>query len=312
MDNSSLYQSQLLSGLAQRFTNKTYIADSVLTPVTVPNINFQYHTWDDGIVYREQNTNYGPDGSFNSIDMKATKNSANVVDHALSAWVDERELNQAPEMAVKAVKTRMLINALQLKKERVIAGQLFSSSVMTNGTTLSGTDQWSHEDSDPKAKILTVQATAKVRFNTLVLGKQVWDKLQLHPLINEAVKYTQGAVDTRQVIAAYLQIDKVLVGEALYDTAAEGQTQSLGLVWGKHALLCYVAPGPSSPLMDEVSVGYNAQWGGGGNGGIRVFTPPANPARGTGAGAQMVKVEMSYKPIITSVACGYLFTNAVA
>ncbi len=154
--------------------------------------------------------------------MKATKNSANVVDHALAAWCDERELNQAPEMAVKAAKTRALINALQLKKERIIAGQLFSSSVMSTGATLSGTDQWSHEDSDPKNKILTIAATAKVRYNTLVLGKQVYDKLQLHPLINEAVKYTQGAVDTRAVIASYLQFDRVLVGEALYDTAAEG------------------------------------------------------------------------------------------
>lgn len=311
MDNSTLYQSPLLSGLAQRFKNKTYIADEILTPVTVPNINFQYHVWDDGVVFRDQNTNYGPDSSFNSIDMKVSKTSASVDDHALAAWIDERELNQAPELAVKAAKTRALVNALQLKKERTIAAQLFSGSVITNGATLSGTDQWSHEDSDPKNKILTAIDGMKIRPNTLVVGQQVWTKLQLHPLILEAVRYTRGAVDTRDIIAAYLQVDRVLVGSALYDTAAEGQTQSLGFIWGKHALLAYVAPGASSPLMDEVSLGYNAQWGGGGAGGIRVYTG-TDIKRGTGAGAQMVKCEMSYKPIVTSVACGYLFTNAVA
>jgi hypothetical protein len=312
MDNSTLYQSQILSAMAQRFYNRQYIADKCLRPVTVPQIAGQYHVWNSGITFREQNTAYGQDGSANMIDMKATKTSFTLVDHALKAYIDERELNQAPEMAVRAAKTRALINALQLKKEITVAGQLFSSSVISNGATLSGTDQWSHEDSDPKVKIQTAQNGQPVLLNTLIVGKQVDDKLKIHPLVMEAVKYTQGGVDvTNQTIARYLGVDNYLVGSSFYDSAAEGQTASLAFVWGKKALLCYVAPGPSSPLMDEVSLGYMATWGGNGNGGARVYTG-RNAERGTGNGVEVIKAEMTYKPLITSVACGYLFTDAVA
>ncbi len=312
MDNSTLYQSPLLSGMAQRFYNRAYIADQVLTPATVPNIQGQYHVWDSGVVFREQNTAYGPDGSPNRIDMLATKTSFTLDDHALTADLDERETNQAPEIAVKAAKTRALTNALLLKRERVAAAQLFSGTYITNGATLSGTDQWSHEDSNPLSKIYTAQNGQPVLMETLVLGKQVWDALRVHPLILEAVKYTTGgsAVST-EALAKYLGVERILVGGAFYNSAAEGQTASNGFIWGKHALLCHTASGPSSPLMDEVSLGYLAKWGGGGNGGVRVYEG-RDAQRGTGAGMQTIKAEMTYKVLITSVACGYLFTNAVA
>jgi hypothetical protein len=312
MDNSTLYQSPLLSQLAQRFYNRAYIADQILTPATVPKLQGQYHVWDSGVVFRRQNDAYGPDGSPNRIDMLATKTPFTLDDHALYADLDERETNQAPEVAVRAAKARALTNSLLLNQEYNVAAQLFSSSVITNGATLSGTDQWSNEDSDPLTKIFTAQNGQPVFMETLVCGKQVWDKLRVHPLILEAVKYTQPgvALDTT-LVARYLGVDRILVGTAFVDSAVEGQTQSLGFVWGKHALLCHVAPGPSSPLMDEVSLGYLARWGGGGNGGIRVYTG-RDALRGTGNGMEIIKAEMTYKPLITSVACGYLFTNAVA
>lgn len=312
MDNSTLYQSQLLSGLAQRFYNREFIAPRIFKQVTVPNLLGQYHVWDSGVVYRVQNTAYGPDGSANSIDMKATKSSFSLDDHALKAYIDERELNQAPEMAVRSVKTRAIMNSLKLKLEKTMADSLFSSSIITNGTTLSGTTQWSHEDSDPKVAIQTAQNGKPVKMNCLLVGKQVDDKLKIHPLILEAVKYTQGGVDvTNQTIARYLGVDDYIVGDSFVDSAVEGQTASLGFIWGKKALLFHRASGPSSPLMDEVSLGYLPVWGGGGNGGIRVYTG-RNAERGTGSGVEVIKGEMSYKTLITSVACGYLFTDAVA
>jgi hypothetical protein len=45
--------------------------------------------------------------------------------------------------------------------------------------------------------------------------------------------------------------------------------------------------------------------------GIKVFTG-RNGERGTGEGVEVIKAEMAYKPLITSVACGYLFADAVA
>lgn len=308
MDNSTLYQSQLLSGLAQRFYNRGFIAPRIFKQVSVSQMLGQYHTWDSGVVYRLQNTAYGQDGSANSIDLKASKTSFTLEAHAIKAYIDELEINQAPEMQIRAAKTRAIVNSLQLRLEKAMADQVFSSSTITNGTTLSGTGQWSHEDSNPKSAIQAAQNGKPVKMNCLLVGKQVDDQLKLHPLVLEAVKYTQGGVDvTNQTIARYLGVDDYIVGESFIDSAAEGQTASLGFIWGKKALLFHRAPGPSSPLMDDVSLGYLPTLGGG----IKMFTG-RNAERGTGAGVEIIKGELFYKPLITSVACGYLFTDAVA
>ncbi len=312
MDNSTLYQSQLLSGMAQRFYNREFIGPRILTPATVQQLLFQYHVWNSGVVYRVQKTAYGQDGSANMIDLKATKTAGQVDMHALKAYIDPQELNQAPEMAIRAAKVRALMNSLKLGMEKTMADNLFSSSVITNGTTRSGTNQWSHEDSDPKVAIQTAQNGQPILMRCLLVGKQVDDKLKIHPLVYEQVKYVGGGVDiTNQAMAKYLGVDEYIVGDAFVDGAAEGQTQSLGFIWGKKALLFHKAKGPSSPLMDEVSLGYLPMWGGGGAGGVRVYTG-RNGERGTGEGVEVIKAEIAYKPLITSVACGYLFTDAVA
>lgn len=311
MDNTSLYQSQILSALAQRFYNREFIAPRIFTQVTVPNLLFQYHTWDSDVVFRVQKTGYGQDGSVNQIDLKATKNSASVDMHGIKAYVDPMELNQAPEMAIRAIKTRAIMNTLKLGLEKSMADSLFSSSIITNGTTLSGTSQWSHEDSDPLAAILTAQNGQPVLMDCLLVGKQVHDKLRMHPLLLEQLKYTgQGKNVTPDQIREYLGLRDYIVGDAYVETAAEGQTSSKAFIWGKKALLFHRAAA-SSPLLDEVSLGYLPMWGGGGAGSVRVYTGRISE-RGTGEGVEMIKGEMSYKPLITSVACGYLFTDAVA
>ncbi len=312
MDNTSLYQSQLLSGLAQRFYNREFIGPRILPQVVVPNLLFQYHTWNSDVVFRVQKTGYGQDGSVNQIDVLATKNSAAIDLHGIKAYVDPMELNQAPEMAVRALKMRYCMNTLKLGMEKSLADNLFSSSVVTNGATLSGTDQWSHEDSNPLGKILTAQNGQPVLMNSLLVGKQTHDAIRQHPLILEQVKYIGGGVSvTEETIKQYFGLADYIVGDAWVETAAMGQTSSKSFIWGKHALLFHKPTGPSSPLMDEVSLGYLPTWGGGGAGAVRVYTG-RNAERGTGEGVEVIKAEIGYKPVITSVACGYLFTNAVA
>src|SRR2546428_657132 len=126
-DNSTLYQSRILSQIAQRFENREYIADQILKPVDVPNMIGQYHVWDSGVTFRVQNTMYGQDASANQIDVKATKSSFTLDDHALKAYIDERELNQAPEVAIRAVKTRALMNSLMLKREQLVSARVFTA-----------------------------------------------------------------------------------------------------------------------------------------------------------------------------------------
>jgi len=118
---------------------------------------------------------------------------------------------------------------------------------MTQNTTLSGTSQWSdYSNSDPIADVRTARTTIHSatfkKPNTMILGKQVFDMLAEHPQIIERIKYSQLGVVTEELLARIFQVEKVLVGEAGSNSAVEGQTDSLSYVWGKHAVLAYIAP----------------------------------------------------------------------
>jgi hypothetical protein len=78
--------------------------------------------------------------------------------------------------------------------------------------------------------------------NTLTVNEQVYETIRLHPQMKEIYKYTQPAIMTEDLIAKAVGLDKLLIGKAVYMTSDEGATDALGYVFGKHALISYVAP----------------------------------------------------------------------
>lgn len=109
------------------------------------------------------------------------------------------------------------------------------------------------------ADLLTLGAA---RPNVLGLGKQVWDKLADHPDIIDRLKYGgqlkgEGAKATPAMFAALLDLDEVLIADAVEETATEGQASSGAYMWGKKALLLYRN---EAPQIEEVSAGYTFVW----------------------------------------------------
>ena len=147
-------------------------------------------------------------------------------------------------------------------REVELAASLTSTAVLTQNTTLSGTSQWSDfSNSDPIANIRTgastIYSAIHVNPNTLVLGKQVFDKLQDHPAFLERAKYTQLGIITTDLMARVFGVDRVIVAAAGKNTAVEGQTNLMSYIWGKDAVLCYVAPRIAPKT---ITLGLTYQW----------------------------------------------------
>lgn len=311
--SSSLYQSPLLSQIAVDFKNREYIASQILTPVLVPKKLGQYLVWDQGVTFKQPRTVYGQDGSPNMIDLKATKTSFSLNSHALSAFIDEEEVEQAPEAQIRGMKVQKLTNAIQLDLEIAVAAQLTSTSVMTSNTTLSGTGQWSdYTNSDPINAILTQQDQLPRRGNVFCGGRDVITKLRMHPKVLAAIQYTQtGGVAPLTALQDLFEVDKILVGDAFKDTAADGQSASKARIWGKDAFLAYVDTSLPSPLMDQPTLGYLPTLGGGASGfPYRVYTS-LDSMRGTGAGREFIKVETTYGILVSAPSMAYLWKAAV-
>lgn len=96
--------------------------------------------------------------------------------------------------------------------------------------------------------------------NTLVLGPAAYRGLKNNTHIMDLIRYTQRGILTTDLLAELFGVDRVLVARSVYNSAAEGQADSINyIVDSKSALLVYAAP---SPTIDEPSGGYTFAWTG--------------------------------------------------
>jgi len=93
--------------------------------------------------------------------------------------------------------------------------------------------------------------------NTLLLGYELFETLKQHPDFVDRIKYSSSDPVTEQLMAKLFGVERVLVAKAIKATNKEGATGAYDFVFGKNALLCYVAP---TPGMLTPSAGYQFVW----------------------------------------------------
>jgi hypothetical protein len=183
-------------------------------------------------------------------------------DHALKQFVPDEDVDNAVEgVDPYADATENVTEKMLVEKEVEAASILLSTSNISQNTTLSGTSQWSDSNSDPITAIRTAQQTVHASVikkpNVLLLGKQVYDKLLDHPAVIERIKYSGAIATSDQIMARLFDVDRVIVGAAVKNTAVEGQTDATSYIWGKDALLAYVNPSLGQKI---VTLGVTYQW----------------------------------------------------
>lgn len=155
------------------------------------------------------------------------------------------------------------------------------------------------------------------RANKLILGRQVWSKLEDHGTITDRIKYGASpgapAIITKQAVAALMEIDEVMVMDAIKNTGAESNSATLNtnesnsFIGGKAALLVYAAP--SASLMVP-SGGYTFNWTGmssAGPLGQRIKRFRMEPLE-----SDRVEVQQAYAQKLVAAEMGVFFTTIVA
>lgn len=231
--------------------------------------------------------------------------------HALEGMVSQSDYDNV-EAPYDAEKDEVLgVTSLILQgKEFALASALTNSAIMTNYTTLSGSDQLSNpETSSPLSLVKTAKAAGKtnagVIMNTMICSWEVMNHLQYHPelLSNLGFNYQRAGGLSYEEIAKALGLDQVFVANSSYNSAKEGQTTVLAPIWGKHIVFCYL---PKSAAPYQKSLGYYVKKQGVGSRKVYKY-PFNNPAGATG-----ILVEDHYQYLLSDVNCGYLYKNAVA
>ena len=294
----------ILSNVSVAYKNEEYIAEKIFPIVKVKTATGKYYIYDKA-KFRKAESLRGMGSRTNEVDYGISISTAYVIkEHALKEIVPDELLDQAvapltPEMdAAENVTEKLLI-----EKEFDLAAWMQTVGNFTNSNTLVGLEQWSTLASTPISAIAAgktlIHAAIFREPNTLILGKEVYDKVILVTEVIDRIKYTQLGVATTELLAKVFGIDRVLIGGAGYESANEGATSSMAYIWGKYAWLAYITPRPG---IKQISFGYHFQDK------VRVVDKWYDKDRkGT-----FVRVTDRYVREVISETAAYLFKNAVA
>jgi hypothetical protein len=141
--------------------------------------------------------------------------------------------------------------------------------------------------------------------NLAWMDERVADQLRYHPMLLDFLGFKEnrpgGLGD--QELAKALNVKRLLIADADYNTAKEGQADSLGAIWGKHLWFGHC---PETAVQQQVSAGYQVRLKGSSPRKVYKYAID-NPPESTG-----ILVEDEYDMLLSNVGALYLIKNAIA
>jgi len=302
---------KLLTNASQAYIPTGFISEQILPEISVVQKTGKLGTYGTDHLRIEAAVTGGR-GKYRRVETMTRSTSSYSVDsYGLEGMVTEDDYaNVEAPFDAEADETMGLTTLLWVRKEKSLADVLTSTSIITQTTTLSGTSQFSdYLNSDPLAKFSTARTTIKsgcgLPPNTAIMSWEVWQQLRYHPQILDSLGFKQNRPGGLALpeLASALEVERVLIGMAMYESADEGQTSSLANIWGKHIVLAVCPP---SAQKYQVSLGYRVQLSG--RPARRVYkSSNTNPPNST-----LITCDDSYDMMISKAAAAYLIYNAVA
>lgn len=301
-----------------------YLAKRVFPVVQVQKKSDSYYKWGRDDFFRVEAAERAPGTPAEVGGMAVSTDTYNCKEYAIAAnVVDAIRDNADSQLQLDAAAARYVGQQLLGKREKVFTNTYFTTSVWTGATT--GVDQtgvpgapganqfkqWDQATSTPiedlRSYIIQQEEKTGYRPNKLVLGPRVWAKLQDHAEFLDRIKYTQKGMVSTDLLASLLELDEVIIGRAIENTARQNSTGVYSFFQGKSALLLYAAP---APALMAPSAGYIFAWTGRfGNGpeGQRVKRFRLEQIE-----SDVIEGQMSFDMKVVAPELGVFMTSAVA
>lgn len=207
----------------------------------------------------------------------------------------------------EADETAGLTHLVLTNKERAFASQMFSTTVFSGRVTTPGT-KYGNTSSDPLADFKTAQNaivdSVGMQPNAVIMSQKVFNTLKYNAQLADVLgfKYNQVGSLSALDIANALNVEEVLIANAPYNNAKEGQADSMTQIWGD-SILFYVKPKAAAKY--QISLGYSMKLSG--SEGREVYKYDLNnPPGSTG-----IIVQDSYQCKLVNVSAGYLLNSVL-
>ena len=164
----------------------------------------------------------------------------------------ETRNNQDNPFDVDRIATMLVSERIRLRKEKLFANKFFKTGVWATNEDFTDAElsQWSQfatanpVDDIERNSLAIESVTARIP-SDLTIGREVWSKLKMNPLLMEKIKFTQRAVLTKDLVASLLELASINIGRAIEVTSAEdAAATTFQFLFGKHALLTHTPAEP--------------------------------------------------------------------
>jgi hypothetical protein len=232
------------------FTNDEFVASQIAPAIRVPKNKFDYYEFTKtrfDIPYLER----APRSDFKRFDIGVSLKNGACTQRGGEELIDDSERRDYEnDIDLEMEKSEDVTDRTLLSTEKRVADILRSTTNLTQNVTLAGTSQFNdYSNSDPvsvfKTARTTIHKAVAKKARIAVMGFEVFETLREHTKIKDHFKYTSSQSLTADMLARFFELDQIVVGGALYNTAKEGQTPVLDYVWGKDIIVAYVAPRPA-------------------------------------------------------------------
>lgn len=233
------------------------------------------------------------------------------VDHGWEEAIDDREAALYSRFFdAEVVATKRATDIILRNREKRVADFAMDTGTFANGGV---TVKWSDtEASDPRgdvqAAITAVRGATGMTPNAVVMSEASFQNVLKAKAFNEAVKYTESIQTQPRAtqiarVAAYLGVDRVLVGSAMYDTKVKGQSTVPGSIWSDvRVLVARLAVTPND--LQEPCIGRSFLWTQRASG--LLVTESYRDER---SASNIIRVRNDIDEAAVFAACGYVMTN---
>ena len=240
-----------------------YIAQQLFPVVNVAKESDIYYKVDKDAWLRNHNTLRARKAAPNAIEFQVSSDGYRAKNYALredNALEDLANADAALRLREQSVNN--IVEALLRDYELRVANMVTSISNVGSGVILSGASKWSAvNSSNPISDVTTAHAFIRqhtgLTANTMVVDYDTLQILRTHPDILSMFQYTSGGLATDQQLREVFQVDRILVGRAIYNSANEGATASIGNIWGNNVVIAHVEPGLS---LKTKTLGLSMRW----------------------------------------------------
>jgi len=304
-----------LTNILLNYQPTGWIADKLFPVVGVPKQSGVIPSMNQADLFRRENTKRSPGTEAHIVDYSVNSTNYYCQNYALKGnlFVEDKANADAIWIAqMESGRTTRVMDSLLLDWEVRVASQVTTAANVGTSTAISSA--WTDlTNSDPLADCNTLLDNLSdangYKMNRMVFSNLAWRNFSRN--LNVINKVNQAGVSggaenaTVAQAAALLEVEDVLVGRSYYNTAEEGQAQTLVNVWGDEVLAYYA---PAAPSVEQPSFGYSFRWQAPGIANMQAERHAFDAKR------KSEEVEIGYyqDELITAAALGGLLTNVTS